>query len=560
VRPVRINFGSVLDERTSVKRLMMLVAQMLKYSDRTAPVRFLIAECESAFTALAALYFARLFGVDADIDISPLFETEKALEAGSRVVEQLLENPHYCAYVRRRRRLCVQTGYSDAGRHLGQPAAAASIERLRLRLIRVMAKRNLDGVELLVFDTHGESIGRGGHPASLSERLDYVDTRATRGFLAEKGVAFKEEVSFQGGDGFLPFMHPATAYAAVRGILVHALAQGVSSADDPFYDEPAYIREVFTTIKEFQVLLMEDPNYGVLLSAFGPNLLFPSGSRPARRQHEDPADIDHARAAELRAIPHNAILQQLGLLANSVGGAGAAIARDPAKFEDLYGRSARLRQLFGIVEYGMALSDPHVTKGYIDSLDPGFWIMRAGEAADAGRHEAMLRCADALEGIGVHERQTRVFRRLHRDFAELAAAGRHRKGADRPGCDALVTPACRQSLRLLHAVRLAVIHEIFLLAVRVPAFSNRHGMTPRQLVARLLLLDVPPVVRLLEEIFPLTPGEAAEEDFGEPADYVSDEAQSYLFENEQLFRPMEQLHRLILRISAAVAHRTGFFG
>ena len=79
-------------------------------------------------------------------------------------------------------------------------------------------------------------------------------------------------------------------------------------------------------------------------------------------------------------------------------------------------------------------------------------------------------------------------------------------------------------------------------------------------MARLLLLDVPPVVRLLEEIFPLTPEETAPEDFGESADYVSDEAQSYLFENEQLFRPMEALHRLALRISAAVAHRTGFFG
>src|SRR3546814_223858 len=147
VEPVTVNFGSVIGERTSVKRLFMVIAQMLKYSDATTPVRFLIAECESAFTPLTALYYARMFGVDHKVDISPLFETEKALEAGSRVVEQLLENRHYRAYVQRRGRICIQTGYSDAGRYLGPAPAAASIERLRLRLLRVMAGPGLQDVQ-----------------------------------------------------------------------------------------------------------------------------------------------------------------------------------------------------------------------------------------------------------------------------------------------------------------------------------------------------------------------------------------------------------------------------
>src|SRR3546814_18852402 len=63
VEPVTVNFGSVIGERTSVKRLFMVIAQMLKYSDATTPVRFLIAECERAFTPLTALYYARMFGV-----------------------------------------------------------------------------------------------------------------------------------------------------------------------------------------------------------------------------------------------------------------------------------------------------------------------------------------------------------------------------------------------------------------------------------------------------------------------------------------------------------------
>lgn len=561
VEPVSINFGSIMGERTSVKRLFMVVAQMLKYTGRTAPIRFLIAESESAFTVLTVLYFAKLFGVEDHVDISPLFETEKALEAGSRVIEQLLENPHYRAYVQKRGRVCIQTGFSDAGRYLGQPPASASIERLRLRLIRVMAMQKMSGVQLLIFDTHGESIGRGAHPASFEDRLNYVDTPAARGYLAETGIDFKQEVSFQGGDGYLFFVNQSAAFAVITRILEHSLSPVEGSADDPFYDEASYIREFFTTMKEFQVGLMEDRNYGVLLSAFGANLLFPSGSRALKRQHEDPSDVDHAMASQLRAIPHNAVLMQLGLLANSVGGAGAAIAQEPERFRDLHHRSRRLRQLMGIVEYGAAISDPHVMKGYIDTLDPGLWIVRAGSTANRERSEDMLKLAGYLEEIGVHERQNRVFRRLYKDFIVLSASlAEAREDGQPAGCGALVTDATKDALGLLHAIRLACIHEIYLLAMRLPEFSDRHATTPKQVISRLLHLDVPGAIEVLEEVFPITHDRVSLDDFGEPATYLSDDSQSYQFENEALFQPMKGLYELIRRISTANAHRTGFFG
>ena len=158
----------------------MVIAQIRKYIDRTGPVRFLIAECETAYTVLCALYFARLFGVEECIDISPLFETQRALEVGSRVIDQLLENPHFRGYIERRGRICVQTGFSDAGRYLGQIAAAASIERFRIRLADVLANHGLKGIDVVVFDTHGESIGRGAHPGSFPERLAYTNPPASR--------------------------------------------------------------------------------------------------------------------------------------------------------------------------------------------------------------------------------------------------------------------------------------------------------------------------------------------------------------------------------------------
>jgi phosphoenolpyruvate carboxylase len=75
VRPVTISFAALMTEQASARRLMMTVAQMVKLVDAARPIRFLIAETETGFSLLAALYYARLFGVDRHVEISPLFET-----------------------------------------------------------------------------------------------------------------------------------------------------------------------------------------------------------------------------------------------------------------------------------------------------------------------------------------------------------------------------------------------------------------------------------------------------------------------------------------------------
>src|SRR3712207_3649362 len=92
------------------------------------------------------------------------------------------------------------------------------------------------------------------------------------------------------------------------------------------------------------------------------------------------------------------------------------------------------------------------------------------------------------------------------------------------GCGALVSEAPRQQLGVLHAVRLALIHEIFLLAAHIPQFSNQHNTTHARLLLRVLHLDIPTAVSHLERIFPTTTDTAATGDFGERTTYVSDEA------------------------------------
>ena len=79
----------------------------------------------------------------------------------------------------------MQTGFSDAGRYLGQSAAVLSIENLQRKIAKKLYDHNLQNVKFLIFNTHGESIGRGGHPVSLSDRLNYISCDYTRKKIKE---------------------------------------------------------------------------------------------------------------------------------------------------------------------------------------------------------------------------------------------------------------------------------------------------------------------------------------------------------------------------------------
>lgn len=562
VTPVSINFGSVMAERASAKRLFMIVTQMMKYIDRTNPVRFLIAECETPFTVLAALYYAKLFGIEQKIDISPLFETETALERGHAIIEDLLDQAHYRDYVRARGRLCIQTGFSDAGRYLGQTAAAAAIERLQFRVGAVMARHGLTDVELVVFNTHGESIGRGGHPASFADRFNYVCPPYVRQSLARDGIALKQETSFQGGDGYLYFITPAIAFTSMCRIVEHVLGPlpPGEGLDDPFYADATNMREFFAAVEHFNAEIMDNPDYATLLGVFGPNLLHRTGSRALRRQHDFGDDASTLHPSQIRAIPHNAILQQMGFLANTLGGLGRAIRRDPGRFRSLYGDSPRFRRVIGMIEYARAFSNLDALKAYIDTMDPGLWLLRASHESDREHRHTARAIAESLERTRAHERLVRVYRQLRRDCADLDEAMAELRADVVPASHALGEAEKRQNLELLHALRTALIQQIFKLAVLVPDFSGQHGTTRDALLSQILHLDVEQAVSMLERIFPQTDPADTDQGFGEPATYRSEEAQSYQREHAEIFSPIAGLYRLIRRISGGVVYDTGALG
>ena len=210
----------MMTERASAKRLLMTVAQIVKFIDAETPIRFLIAETTTGFTLLTALYYARMFGVEDRIEISPLFETEDAFERGERVIEEALKSPHYRAYLGRQGRLAVQFGFSDSGRFIGQMAATFRIQRLRLRIARLLEQYGLSQLEVILFNTHGESIGRGGHPSTLSRSPALCSAAEQPRGVRAAGSAREGEDKFSGRRRLPAFFStPAAAHASIRQVV-----------------------------------------------------------------------------------------------------------------------------------------------------------------------------------------------------------------------------------------------------------------------------------------------------------------------------------------------------
>ena len=560
-RPETVNFGSVAAEKTTARRVLMLVAQMLKHLDASEPIRFLIAECETPVTLLTALYFARQFGVDRRIDISPLFETLKALDRGIEVLEGALAVPAFRDYLRGRGRLCIETGFSDAGRYLGQLAASFAIERLRLNLAGLLTRHGLADLELVIFDTHGESIGRGAHPDSLRDRFLYYDTPECRRQLKAAGIRLTEESSFQGGDGFLLFLHEHAALAVLTRALEHCL-EPEAAEPDPFYAETAYTDEFFAAIRLFNARIIDEPSYATLLGVFGTNMLYQTGSRPRRRQRERggaAATLDHP--SQLRAIPHNSILQQLGILANTIGGVGQAVDKDPEMFQRLYRESARFRRLMTMVEHAFKFTDPDVLVAYVALFNSGDWLRLAQLEADPMREETLREVSAVVERMALFDRLGRVSRTLIRDYIDLARALREHRRLTRDAGDEpiVVDLETRNNLNSLHALRVAVIQMVMQAAVHIPDFSDRNETTHNEVIVRLMRLEIEPTLELLADVFPLTE-ERDSLDFGEPASYQDRESHTYAQEHKLIFRPIAAYYDVIRRISSGVLHHIGAIG
>jgi phosphoenolpyruvate carboxylase len=381
----------------------------------------------------------------------------------------------------------------------------------------------------------------------LQDRLKYLSPTASRQALAAAGVAVREESAFQGGDGYVLFGTPDLALATVTRIAEHAFPKPLAPFADPVYADADFAADFFPTIGAHMSALVEDPGYAALLGAFGPALLDKTGSRPAARQMDGmggPATISHPR--ELRAIPNNAILQQLGWCANTLHGLGAAVERHAETFGDLLNSSTRFRRAMDLAEHALKHSDLDVLRAVVATFDPSTWLDRAAHARfPPNRRGALITIAKGVERLGLAAPLQALFRRLQADHLALRGVW---------------TDAPRMSRRemLLHALRIALINRIWLLETEIPDFSTRFGVSRQALTLRIYRLDVPASLTLLAQIFPLKPDGAADLDYGEPPGPRA--AAAYTHEHAEIFEPMRRLFGMVREIGTAITHEVGAFG
>jgi phosphoenolpyruvate carboxylase len=554
VKPLRTNFAALSIEDTTALRVFLSMAQILKHIDADAPIRMLIAECEEPQTVLAALYFAKLFGIEDKVDVSPLFETESAMEHGGRFLDALLAEPAYRDYARKRGRVAIQTGFSDAGRFVGQLPAALAIERLQGRLARMMAKHGLTDIAALIFNTHGESMGRGAHPSGFADRLTYPLSIWTRQQFASNSIRLEPEVSFQGGDGYLFFRKPELAYATLTRIAEVEL-QALPEEEDEFYTRTDITLDFYRGIRRVQRDFLNSTTYARSLTAFGLGLLNDTGSRKSRRQF----DVAANRAMSLRqirAIPHNAILQQLGYPVNLIAGAGTAAGEDTEAVAELINDSSRGRQIIRMLRASNRLASIKSVAAYGELFNSAYWASRPYRGTEAYLEPPCLALAERLTTDDRNSAFRTLTSRLRVDSLKL-----HRLlKAIEPEAEQEGREDLRRSLGVLQALRLALMQHLFLLAVQVPAFSRSNDISRDDVLEMVFAMRIEDALAQFRRAFPVSAPSIADFDVTEATDYPDGAEQAYAGIHTNFIEPMATSYALILRIGTAIANHFGAHG
>ena len=556
VKPLKSNFGALAIESSTAIRQFLAMAQIIKHIDADAPIRMLIAETEEPATVLAALYFAKLFGIDDKVDISPLFETETALEHGGRFLDELLAEDIYRDYARKRGRVAIQTGFSDAGRFVGQIPASLAIERLQGRLAEAMDANGMQGTAALIFNTHGESMGRGAHPDSFADRLTWPLSNWSKRRFARAGIALEPEVSFQGGDGYLWFSTPELALATLSRIAeLRPSWTDPDAPKDAFYQRTDLSLDFYRAVRDYQHEHLESRTYSRAITAFGLGLLNSTGSRVSRRQSDLNADREMS-LRQIRAIPHNAILQQLGYPVNVIAGIGTAAEGNYDEVAALLKASERGRQLIRLVRSSNALASVKTVAAHGELFNSAYWASRPYR----GTESHLTRACEALAEYLVKDDRVGVFRRLASRL-RVDALKLHRLLDLIPD----ENPASeredqRRHIGVLQALRLALLQYMFIRAVSVPVFSRANDVSRDDVLEMVFTLRIDEALAQLRRAYPVSFPGIGDFRLSEGTDYPEGKDRGYENIRRDFIDPIEAAHGLNLRISTAIANIFGAHG
>lgn len=295
------------------------------------------------------------------LPIIPLFETIDDLDRSADVLDAMLSDPAYRAYLSSAEGQPTQTvmvGYSDSTKDGGYLAASWGLHRAQERLASVADRH---GVRLIVFHGRGGALGRGGGPAARA--ILSLPPQAVGGALrmTEQGEVLAER-----------YDDPQIAHRHLEQVSWATLL--VSADDDPAVPESWNIMLEQLSEASLTVYrkLVEHPGFLAYFdqaTPIGEIERLPIGSRPARRR-------ERRSLADLRAIPWTFAWTQCRHILPAWYGLGSGLeayvssaGHDWSPLQEVYESWPLFRALIDNAELALAKADMGIAHRYAELAD-----------------------------------------------------------------------------------------------------------------------------------------------------------------------------------------------
>jgi phosphoenolpyruvate carboxylase len=345
------------------------------------------------------------------------------------------------------------------------------------------------------------------------------------------------EVSFQGGDGYLFFATPELARATLTRVAeLRPATTDADAAVDPFYRRTDLSLDFYRAIRSHQREHLHSKTYSRAVTAFGLGMLNSTGSRVSRRQSDIAADREMS-LRQIRAIPHNAVLQQLGYPVNIISGVGSAADGNYEDLASLLQESDRGRQLVRLVRSSNALASIKTVAAYGELFNSAYWASRPYR----GMESHLSNSCEALAEYLTKDDRTGVFRRL----------------ASRLRVDAL---KLHRLLALIPDENLALFQHMFLKVVSIPAFSRANDISRDDVLEMVFTLRIDDALAQLRRAYPTDYPQITDFEVNMPSDYPDGGGRGYELIRQDYIDPIERANGLALRLSISIANAFGAHG
>jgi phosphoenolpyruvate carboxylase len=294
-------------------------------------------------------------GVQAALDVAPLFESVAALEDAGDIIGRLLADPVYRAHLAERgNRQLVMIGYSDSNKSAG---IVASRWLIRTAQEAMVAACEAAGVQLVVFHGRGGSISHGGG------RVDALVRGAPPGAVKGRLRVTEQGESINERYGLRPIALRSFEQAVSTVALVTAGVHGPELVDTRWREAMQVLSR--SSLQAYRALVHEDPAFAEFFRDVTPVDVIERmqiGSRPVSRSN------DHSIEA-LRAIPWMFAWSQSRHLLTGWLGSGTGFGAVDGQFgaamlADMYGRWPYFAGLVDGLEMMLAKADLGIASFY----------------------------------------------------------------------------------------------------------------------------------------------------------------------------------------------------